>query len=453
MLYYVFNIGNSSYVGGVIGYCNVDAETAGVISDSTNIGSVKVGSTSGSCTSLYIGGFAGRQNSHKFLNCTNSGKVLLDTRNNTPAATISIAGFVGSINGGASKPSYATNCNNTGSVTAQGYVSTSALIVAGYVGYPRYCCELLNCTNSGDVVADMGNNNGSHWSGGFAGKVGVAKDGHENGIIMTGCKNTGSFTYGASTTIPNDSWSYGGGFAGCCYGGTNIGADGVYGIHLVECENSGLVRVVSGKKVRFGGLSGLNNSSYFKNCKNSGTVAVERPIKLAEYVGGIAGNIEDTYAVIDGCINSGTICSLYKTIRETGESTSNIYVLLGGIAGNGGGANSTIKNCINTGNLLASHDTNNVWDDTKGNWNVGNGKSKSYQYRSAIIGNPNAALKVENCKVGGAVGAVKGGDGDDKYEPSVLHKLTNIEGDTYYYARWAHGYTKPIYTALSFYTE
>lgn len=62
-------------------------------------------------------------------------------------------------------------------------------------------------------------------------------------------------------------------------------------------------------------------------------------------------------------------------------------------------------------------------------------------------------LRVENCQVGGAVGAVKGGDGADKYEPSVLHKLTNIEGDTYYYARWAHGYTKPIYTALSFYTE
>jgi hypothetical protein len=141
------------------------------------------------------------------------------------------------------------------------------------------------------------------------------------------------------------------------------------------------------------------------------------------------------------------------TGRESGTTKSNIYILLGGIAGNGGGANSVIKNCINTGNLLASHDTNNDWDDTKGNWSVGNGVSKNYQYRSAIIGNPSAKLKVENCQVGGAVGAVKGGDGADKYEPSVLHKLTNIEGDTYYYARWAHGYTKPIYTALSFYTE
>ena len=200
-----------------------------------------------------------------------------------------------------------------------------------------------------------------------------------------------------------------------------------------------------------GGLSGLCNSSYFKDCKNSGTVAVERVAATgADYVGGITGQIEDTYAEVDGCVNTGTICSFYKTGRENGTTTSNIYILLGGIAGNGGGTNSIIKNCTNTGKLLASHDTNNVWDDAKGNWSVGNGTSKNYQYRAAIVGNPNKNLKIENCKIGGYVGSVKGGDGDDKYSAVELHKLTDVAGDTYYFERWGHGYTKPIYSGCTY---
>ena len=440
----VFNVGDSSYVGGVIGYCNINAETAGVVSNSTNSGAVKFGSASKSCESAYVGGFAGRQNSHTINNCSNSATVTLDTTHTAPTA-LSIAGFVGQIYGGADKTSYLNKCSNTGNVTAQGVNTLASLICAGFVGYPRFMCQLSECTNSGNVIANIGDSNGSNWSGGFAGKVGVAKTGAVNGIIMNKCSNSGTFTLGVSTTIANDTWSYGGGFAGCCYGGTNVGAAGVYGVRLIECENTGLVRLVSGKKARFGGLSGLCNSSYFLNCKNSGTVAVERQSKLAEYVGGIAGNIEDTYAVIEGCVNTGTICAFYKTAKETGDSTGNIYILLAGIAGNGGGANSTIKNCTNTGKMLAAHDVNNVWDAANNKWTVGNNVSNSYSYRAAIVGNPNANLKLDGCKVGGYVGVVKGGDGEDKYEATVLHKLTNDPSDTYYWNRWGHGYTTPKY--------
>ena len=440
----VFNVGDSSYIGGAIGYCNINAETAGVVANSSNSGAVKFGSTSSSCESAYVGGFVGRQNSHTLNNCSNSGNVTLDTTH-TAATGVTLSGFVGIIHGGADKTSYLNNCSNTGNVTAQGVNTLTSLICAGFVGYPRFMCQLSECTNSGNVIADIGDSNGSNWSGGFAGKVGVAGTGAVNGIIMNKCSNSGTFALGASTTIADDKWSYGGGFAGCCYGGTNIGAAGVYGVHLIECENTGLVRVVSGKKTRFGGLSGLCNSSYFLNCKNSGTVAVERQCKLAEYGGGIAGNIENTYAVIDGCVNTGTICAFYKTIRETGESTSNIYILLAGIAGNGGGKNSIIKNCTNTGKLLAAHDANNDWDAANNKWLVGNGTSKNYSYRAAIVGNPNKDLKVENCKIGGYVGVVKGGDGEDKYEATVLHKLTNDSSDTYYWNRWGHGYTTPKY--------
>ncbi len=444
----VFSVGGDSYIGGAIGYCNTNEETAGVVSNCSNSGAVTAGSNSAGTTGMYVGGFVGRQNSHTINKCTNSGAVTLDPRQET-SESVSVAGFVGMIHGGADSPAYLNDCHNTGTVTVEGMKKVASIIVGGFVGYPRFICELNGCTNSGNVTAIMGNINGSNWSGGFAGKVGVAATGHKNGIIMNKCKNSGTFTMGSSTTTTG--WSYGGGFTGCCYGGTNVGAADVYGIHLIECENTGLVRLVGGFKTRLGGLSGLCNSSYFKDCKNSGTVAVERVAATgADYVGGITGQIEDTYAEVDGCVNTGTICSFYKTGRENGTTTSNIYILLGGIAGNGGGTNSIIKNCTNTGKLLASHDTNNVWDDAKGNWSVGNGTSKNYQYRAAIVGNPNKNLKIENCKIGGYVGSVKGGDGDDKYSAVELHKLTDVAGDTYYFERWGHGYTKPIYSGCTY---
>ena len=173
--------------------------------------------------------------------------------------------------------------------------------------------------------------------------------------------------------------------------------------------------------------------------------------------GGVVGQIEgDTaatsskpavyrHAIIEGCVNTGTVCTLYKTDKELGASTSNIYILLAGIAGNGGGPSAVIKNCTNTGKMLAAHDTNNDWDAANNKWTVGNNVSKSYSYRAAIVGNPSKDLKIENCKVGGYVGVVKGGDGEDKYEATVLHKLTNDPADTYYWNRWGHGYTTPKY--------
>lgn len=456
----VFSVGGDSYIGGAIGYCNTNEETAGVVSNCSNSGAVTAGSNSAGTTGMYVGGFVGRQNSHTINKCTNSGAVTLDPRQET-SESVSVAGFVGMIYGGADSPAYLNDCHNTGTVTVEGMKKVASIIVGGFVGYPRFICELNGCTNSGNVTAIMGNINGSNWSGGFAGKVGVAATGHKNGVIMNKCKNSGTFTMGSSTTT--DGWSYGAGFAGCCYGGTDVSAAGVYGVHLIECENTGLVKLVEGFKTRLGGLSGLCNSSYFLNCKNSGTVAVERVAATgADYVGGIAGQIEgdtaaknDTpavyrHAVIEGCVNTGTICSFYKTGRENGTTTSNIYILLGGIAGNGGGPSATIKNCTNTGKLLASHDTNNVWDDAKGNWSVGNGTSKNYQYRAAIVGNPHAKLKIENCKIGGYVGSVKGGDGEDKYTAVELHKLTDVAGDTYYFERWGHGYTKPIYSGCTY---
>ena len=53
---------------------------------------------------------------------------------------------------------------------------------------------------------------------------------------------------------------------------------------------------------------------------------------------------------------------------------------------------------------------------------------------------------------GGGIGVVKGGDGEDRYTASVIHPLTNVEGDTYYWAYWLTGYTTPAaYSGMEFY--
>lgn len=122
---------------------------------------------------------------------------------------------------------------------------------------------------------------------------------------------------------------------------------------------------------------------------------------------------------------------------------------MGGILGHGGATNPIISKCVNTGKILASHDGTLNWDETANNMVVD--YSKTMQYRGALVGQGNKSLRVENCKVGGYVGAVKGGDGADRYEASVQHKLNNDANDRYYWERWVNGYTtKQKYSNLEF---
>ena len=113
-------------------------------------------------------------------------------------------------------------------------------------------------------------------------------------------------------------------------------------------------------------------------------------------------------------------------------------------------AKALIEGCTNTGDMLASHDDLLAWNDNKTGFVVN--YATTLQYRSAICGNPKAALPVKNCKVGGGIGVVKGGDGEDRYTASVIHPLTNTEGDTYYWAYWLTGYTTAAaYSGMEFY--
>ena len=129
--------------------------------------------------------------------------------------------------------------------------------------------------------------------------------------------------------------------------------------------------------------------------------------------------------------------------------TIGVYILLTGIVGTGGGAKALIDGCTNTGNMLASHDDLLEWNADKTGFVVN--YATTLQYRSAITGNPKAALVVKNCKVGGGIGVVKGGTGDDRYDVTTLHTLNNTEGDTWYWKYWLTGYTTAAnYSDMSF---
>ena len=445
-----FNGGKDTYAGGVLGYVTRKSEVESTFTSLVNKAAVCAGSTKADCTAIHIGGIVGRLNFHTLKSCVNEGAVSLDERT-TSALTPNVGGVIGNANAGADKAAHAEDCTNKGTVTVKGVDTIkSGLCAGGFIGYAQFTLTLKNCKNEGAVYSDAAASNTQTFSGAFAGKVGVAGSGKADGIIFEGCVNDGTFTVLGSTV--HTGWQYGGGIAGCCYAGTDITKDGVYGIRLKNCVNNGLLKLVGGgSKFRIGGISGLNNCAAWDDCINNGTIAVEYSSNKEQILAGIVGCIENQYSYVKNCVNNGNMCCLEKTTTElAGGTGANTYILLTGILGTGGGAKALIEGCTNTGSMLASHDDLLAWNDNKTGFVVD--YATTLQYRSAICGNPNKAVVVKNCKVGGAIGVVKGGDGEDRYDATLLHPLTNVEGDTYYWNYWLTGYTTPaVYSGMEFY--
>ena len=332
------------------------------------------------------------------------------------------------------------NTTNTGSIYIGG--------IAGYMDYHT----LKSSTNSGTITITSSGTS-RIYGGGIVGLINNASTGAE-GVVVEKCTNSGAVNaYGPDNT-DNTNWQYVGGITGEAQGRTP--ANG-YGALIDECENSGRLSILTGVKYRAGGIVGqVGNNQYVKvrGCTHSGILAVERQTTVSEFYGGIVGNVDATKLLIDNCVTSGTICSLHKTTKEDGKTTSNVFVLLGGILGNSNRKSTDsgeiiISNCTYKGEALSSHDTNNDWDSENGKWVVGN----NYQYRAAIVGNIKHAntITVQDCKVGGYVGQVKGGTDTDRYEAAVKHKLVNDVNDTYHFERWRHGYTvSPQYSNITY---
>ena len=453
-----FNVPNKTQVGGVIGKLSKGDEAVNEFSNLYNYGAVSAGSDSGIYTNditiktdgteepnyyLHIGGVVGELSYHTLKNCENKveGSVSLVENNTAPYNNLNIGGVVGQT-AYVEETAVIENCKNAGTVTyndTKNNVTQSR--IGGVLGLAQSYVELDGCTNSGTVTA-AGGTAAQVFSGAIVGRANGSNV--ENGVQINDCTNSGVLNTSAKKA---GTWSYAGGIVGATYGG---GKSNIYCIVVDGCTNSGRVSVTNAaggtEKFRAGGIIGvLSQHTKVYNCTNSGIVALENSTVVSDFLGGIVGQLENTYGLIDNCTNIGTVCSMAMTAKETGASTSNIYTLLSGIVGNAGGTTPQVTNCVSKGYILASHDAVNDWDATNGKWIAGISKgtvlSKNFQYRTAIFGNCKANQPNSNCKVGGYVGTVKGGTGDDRYDPDVTHKLVNTENDTYHFKRWVFGYT------------
>lgn len=355
-----------------------------------------------------------------------------------PASTTNVGGVIGSVTGDGVELITIKKCDNTGAVTLND--SNNGVTqprVGGVVGFTSQgLVKVDSCTNSGTVTV-AGGTGAQCYVGGVVGRTNAG--GFENGVTIKDCENSGIVDVSAK----KNGWHYVGGISSTSYGG---GSTDVYCIVVDGCENKGRVSVTNAHAsnavtFRAGGILGtLNQHTKVYDCTNSGIVAMENTSVKYDYIGGIVGQLENTYGLIDKCTNVGTVCSMAKTAKELDPSKGNIYTLVAGIVGNTGGTTPKVTNCVSKGYLLTSHDAVNTWEN--GNWQVGNNVSNIYQYRAAIFGNCSANQPNSNCQVGGYVGQVKGGTDTDRYEAAVKHELVDDENDTYYFKRWVYGYNK-----------
>ena len=443
----LFNAGGASMVGGIFGSVNCVDEVAGVASECYNYGDVKIGSGCDSCQSLFIGGIAARHIGHKLANCVNYGTVKLSETTTSPTALY--AGGVVGISNSMATLADSEHCENRGDVVVCGVGTLSEEVcVGGVVGGAFARCRMVDNLNFGAVTVDMGDSNSYACVGGVAGLLGMTATGCDRGIELNGCSNSGTVILAGSTV--NVQWDYVAGVAGACYGGVDASAEGLYGAHIVRCNNVGIVSARRGQRIRAGGILGRCDATALYNCENSGVVALERQTENADVIAGVVAQLDSGYNIIDGSINSGTVCNLYATKRECDNSTSrHTYVLIGGIVGSGGGDKCVVTNCLSVGKLLSSHDGELEYDEYKGAW-VAN-MAVTTQYRGALFGNAHKSQCLSHCRVGGAVGVVAGGEGEGRYSASVEHKLNNIAGDRYHWQRWIQGYTTvSVYDSLGF---
>ncbi len=444
----LFNAGSGSTIGGIAGTVSCNSGKQGVVSECVNSGAISGGSNQESCEALFIGGIAGRHSGHNLSACTNSGTISISEQTTAPLGPC-LGGITGFMNSDYDVEIAAQGCVNSGQVSVEGVASiTRDLCVGGMVGSMRGCCLLESCQSSGAVTVDVSKTKADISVGGVVGTAGENVAGYKGGIAISGCSYSGSVT--AKNSATSRGWSNIGGVVGSCYGGDESPKSGSFGLCLTGCNSSGTVAVISGSRVHIGGVAGLINSSAIERCTHTGVVALERQTTTSDILGGIAGQVDNSHTMIDGCNNFGTICNLVPTAYESRAGASNIYVLLGGIMGSGGGADVAISNCISAGKLLTTHNRLMDYDEWEQSWIIN--KDVTTEYRGAIAGNINKNQIVTKCSVGGSVGVVKGGDGDDKYSATEQHDLVDVEGDDYYWRRWLHGYKNvPTYSRMSFY--
>lgn len=211
---------------------------------------------------------------------------------------------------------------------------------------------IVNCESAMTVAGDC-------YVGGIVGSADTQSS-------FVGCVNTGSLTaYGMNGANSNNAI---GGIAGAISSNTRI----------ENCRNEGQILGMGGTA---GGIVG-HGLGTIQNCVNSGDVTVKSYASNPgigtgtndSFAGGIAGYggyQQNHYAVIDGCLNTGSVTAAFRTAggivgagaksitncANTGAVSARGYV--GGIAGVITNAQTTIANVVNAGTVAARGENNN----------------------------------------------------------------------------------------------
>lgn len=298
-------INGSTYVGGIVGYCDGDAVDGLVVSNCKNTADV-------TGTGHSIGGITGYGHNYtSFINSTNEGII---------KGHDCVGGIVGEMGNkkGAANLQIVSKCVNNGDIDG-------TFAVAGIVGAFDFHINsgnttekrVLYCVNNGEI-----NSNGRYNEGNTANKK---KDvtcaggilGRACGVYVVNSNNTGK-------VITTDGHKATAGVVGYAY---NIDA--------VNCINKGEVKGYA----EVGGIYGYCFCSTISNCGN------EAPISALYYVGGIIGTVTRT-----STFNSYNTGRIYADKNQSDIGA-------GGLLGNVNKDNSKyyqsyLRNCYNSGDVI-----------------------------------------------------------------------------------------------------
>ncbi len=298
----------------------------------------------------------------KFEDCSNSGTLTMNARAN-------VGGILGqSVNANVTM----INCDNSGDIVASYGNSGNHMGIGGVVGFVEgRTWALTNCDNSGNIdYTPTGSGSANTQVGGILGRTRWATS-----VVIKNSVNTGNIT----VNWPNAGWDGAAGIVGS-YMNQNNACNYVF----ENCTNYGDISAPGANGGIFGTtaqLTGANIKLTFTNCYNYGDVTGGvygggifgmvgdndttnlsgvhiagcvnlGEVKASNYAGGIAGTIAkvSTGSTIDKCVNLGNVTLTTGSDGRGGDC----YKKVGGILADFGGK-MIITNCINSGNLTSDN--------------------------------------------------------------------------------------------------
>ena len=307
----VCNTGTYGNVGGVVGYFEGNVEGCNNTGD---ISYVVPGSNPESpCTRPCVGGVAGYV-AFSMTDCINNGGVTIkgafaNAGGLERGAGADLGVLCGGVAGGVSGREYSdasivSGCRNTGKIDidiCQPAANSTGADLGGVVGFCNM--PMKDCVNAeGEMPIPMNIKSTARWT--RAGGV----VGYHNAGNLTGCSNAKAIVFDANCPVQN-----------------------------VNCS----------QQISFGGVIGHHHTHKYTigDCTNTGDITFKNGwhnVKGASYVGGILGSRNGNSGhVMEGCRNTGTVCS---------ESSS--YMMVGGLCGDLYGE---LRTSVNEGNVKVSN--------------------------------------------------------------------------------------------------